>query len=323
MNHIKKSFKPRMVLRHLHQSKKLSDQAFHQEMTDNFSRYQPFYFANLQLQILGTLLFVAGIICITAFNWFGLSDFSKLTIVESALLISFISILVWKNSAKNALASAIFTVLIGVFWAVFGQLYQINSSLYHYSFVWGISVLPFAIILRQQFTTALTLLLFYSAFFIYLSAHTQLSNLNYSIVITSITAVLTIGLILLKKYKVRSISTSTCYIFFILLLGSIFSLAVSSIFSRFYFFPHWMLLIAATVILTIIFLYLNEKGMMVIMYLYTILIFFIGILSSFNYTIFSSTLTISLTALCAIYPTYRGAILLIEYSKKVHNHEKS
>lgn len=319
MNPIQRNFKPRMMLRYLYQSNKLSPERFDHAMRHNCNEQQPLHMASIHIQILGYCLIIAGIICLTAFNWFALNDLTKLAIAEIVLTLAFLAIIFLKNPIQNAMAGAIFGLMIGVFWAVFGQIYQINSSLYHYPLVWGISLLPFAILLRQQFTTALTLFLLYCAFWLYVSSHTSLPYLSFSALMATVSSVITLIIILLKKLKVPSFSSSSAYLFFALFISCLFATAIQ-LASRDSMFLYWVIFFLALIALIYIFLYLNELVMMVLSYLSMILISFIFVLQLVDSTLLSLTFSLTFYALCLIYPTYLGATLLIKHAKKVHHH---
>lgn len=317
---LKKSSKPRMMLRFLHQTKVLSDDKFKQAMASNLTSTQPWQLVDSYIHLLGWILIAAGMICLTAFNWFQLTDFNKLAIAETALLLSFISILLTKKDLHRSIAGGIFAIVIGSFWAVFGQIYQINSSLYHFTLVWGICLLPFAIILRQQFVTIVTALLFYSTITLYLSSHSQWSLFDDSLTYVVISILFTVAMLLTKWLKIPSFQKSIGYIFFTLSIASLFTFSIELVLTK-DSTKSWIILLSLLILGILLLAHCHEKAMMVILYLVTILIFFFRIISLPNMDIMSIMITTSLCAVLAIYPTYRGAIKLISYADKVNHHE--
>ncbi|GAA5095424.1 DUF2157 domain-containing protein [Wohlfahrtiimonas larvae] len=315
-----KSSKPRMMLRFLHQSKLLSDDQLTQAMTKNLSRTQPFHHADIYIQLLSWILIATGIICLTAFNWFQMSDFTKLAIAEIALIPSFGAILFTKKPHHKSLAGAIFTLMIGVFWAIFGQIYQINSSIYHFSLIWCICLLPFAIILRQQFITIITALLFYSTLMLYLPLHYKIFYFS-SLTSIAISALFTFVIIFAKRFKIPSIANSICYIFFSITLLALLGSSIEFLF-RSNTTTAWLITLFSSIIAIFILIHLNEKTMMIALYLYTIFMVLLRLFSLSHLDIVSLTLTMSICAIIAIYPTYKGAIWLIHYANKVNHNEQ-
>ena len=316
---LKKASKPRMMLRFLHQTKILSDDKFEQAMANNLIQTRPYHHTDLYIQLLGWILIAAGIICLTAFNWFQLTDFIKLAIAETALVASFIAILLTKKDHHRSIAGGIFAIVIGSFWAVFGQIYQINSSLYHFTLVWGICLLPFAIILRQQFITIVTALLFYSTLMIYLPLHHKIFYFS-SLTSVVISALFTFVVIFAKRFKVPSIASSICYIFFSITLITLLGSSIEFLF-RDNTTTAWLLTLLSSIVAIFILIHLNEKAMMVALYIYTIFMVLLRLFSLSHLDVVSLTLTMSLCAIIAIYPTYKGAIWLINYANKVNHHE--
>ncbi len=316
---IKKAQKPRMMLRFLHQTKVLSDEKFEQAMASNLVQTRPFHHADIYIQLLGWILIAAGIICLTAFNWFQLTNFNKLAIAEVTLIASFIAILLAKKEHHRSIAGGIFAIVMGSFWAVFGQIYQINSSLYHFTLVWGICLLPFAIILRQQFVTIVTALLFYSTLMIYLPLHHKIFYFS-SLTSVAISALFTFVVIFVKRFKVPSIASPICYLFFSITLITLLGSSIEFLF-RSNTTTAWLSTLVSSIIAIFILIHLNEKSMMVALYIYTIFMVLLRLFSLSHLDAISLTLTMSLCAIIAIYPTYKGAIGLINYANKVNHHE--
>lgn len=319
MINISKASKPRMMLRFLHQSKAISDKQYEQMMANNLAQARPFYHTDIYIQLLGWILIAAGIICLTAFNWFQLTDFTKLAIAETALTASFIVVLLTKKAHHRSIAGGIFAIVIGAFWAVFGQIYQINSSLYHFTLVWGICLLPFAIILRQQFITIVTALLFYSTLMLYLPSFNRIFYFS-SLSSVAISALFTFVVIFAKRFKVPSIASPICYLFFSITFIALLGSSIEFLF-RSNTTTVWLITLVSSMIAIFMLIHLNEKAMMVALYIYTIFMVLLRIFSLSHLDVVSLTLTLSVCAMLAIYPTYKGAIGLINYANKVNHNE--
>ncbi|MBS0290765.1 MAG: DUF2157 domain-containing protein [Proteobacteria bacterium] len=152
------------------------------------------------LTILGFTFIICGIIFFFAFNWEKMHDYTKLTIVELGLFCCFVGCLVFslkKLSGKLLLTAA--SMLIGVFMAVFGQIYQTGADASSLFITWSILIFPWvfvsefaplwfiwiiisnlAIILfwQQELTFSLNLIYFvfallivFNGFFLYLREH--------------------------------------------------------------------------------------------------------------------------------------------------------
>lgn len=319
MINLNKVSKPRMMLRWLYQSQSLTADEFEQAMRKNLLQSRPWYHVDIYIQLLGWILIAAGIICLTAFNWFQLTDFIKLAIAETALITSFITILLTKKDHHQSIAGGIFAIVMGSFWAVFGQIYQINSSLYHFTLVWGICLLPFAIILRQQFVTIVTALLFYSTLMIYLPLHHKFFYFS-SLTSVVISALFTFVVIFAKRFKVPGIASPICYLFFSITLITLLGSSIEFVF-RSNTTTAWLITLLSSIIAIFILIHFNEKSMMVALYIYTVFMVLLRLFSLSQLDLVSLTLTMSLCAIIAIYPTYKGAIWLVNYANKVNHHE--
>lgn len=103
--------------------------------------------ASKLLLIIGTTLILSGIICFFAFNWVNISPTVKLTSIQTALFICLGGSYFYglqHSLGKILLLSA--SVLIGVFLAVFGQIYQTGADAYTLFMIWAALMLPFVLI---------------------------------------------------------------------------------------------------------------------------------------------------------------------------------
>jgi uncharacterized membrane protein len=93
------------------------------------------------LSIIGTALVLSGIIYFFAFNWFKLTSFEKFTLIESAIILSLFSTYYFNlNTLIGKLCLLSASVLIGVFLAVFGQIYQTGADSYQLFLAWAIFI---------------------------------------------------------------------------------------------------------------------------------------------------------------------------------------
>lgn len=102
------------------------------------------------LVAIGALLIVAGIAAFFAWNWADLHYVIKFALIQTA--VAGIAFLAWRLGidsigGRASLFSCAF--LIGVLFAVFGQVYQTGADPYGLFVAWAVLILPLAIIGRQ------------------------------------------------------------------------------------------------------------------------------------------------------------------------------
>ena len=107
-------------------------------------------YINHFLATIGALLIVAGVAAFFAWNWAELSYMVKFALIQAG--IAGTALLAWRlgidsMGGRAALFSSAF--LVGVLFAVFGQVYQTGADPYGLFVAWSILILPLAIIGRQ------------------------------------------------------------------------------------------------------------------------------------------------------------------------------
>ncbi len=102
------------------------------------------------LLALGAGHLLAGIIFFFAYNWNDLSAFVKFALVQGGMVLSALAWIGLKFDKPVAQAFGIgLTVLIGVFMAVYGQVFQTPSAIYTPFTMWALLSLPFAAVSRS------------------------------------------------------------------------------------------------------------------------------------------------------------------------------
>jgi len=102
------------------------------------------------LLALGAGHVLAGIIFFFAYNWLDLSQTMKFGIVFGGMIVSALAWILLKLDKPIAQVFGIsLTVLIGVFLAVFGQVFQTPAALYTPFTLWAVMALPFAAVSRS------------------------------------------------------------------------------------------------------------------------------------------------------------------------------
>ncbi len=90
---------------------------------------------------LGVGFIVAGILFFFAYNWDSLHKFAKIGLIESLIIILILVVVFGKIKPlfKNVLLTGI-SVLVGVLFAVFGQIYQTGANAYDFFFGWTLAI---------------------------------------------------------------------------------------------------------------------------------------------------------------------------------------
>ncbi len=107
-------------------------------------------YINHFLATIGVLLIISGVAAFFAWNWADLDYMVKFALIQAG--IAGTALLVWRlgidsMGGRAALFASAF--LIGVLFAVFGQVYQTGADPYGLFVAWSILILPLAIIGRQ------------------------------------------------------------------------------------------------------------------------------------------------------------------------------
>lgn len=105
----------------------------------------------------GSGLVLAGIVCFFAANWSRLGDVLKLGLPLAGLVGCGLGAF-WKGLEKTSAQAFVFgaAVLLGVFWAVFGQVYQTGAFVYEFFAVWVLCLLPLCLLARNKWLWLVT-----------------------------------------------------------------------------------------------------------------------------------------------------------------------
>lgn len=109
---------------------------------------------------IGALMMLAGIIFFFAYNWSGLHKFAKLATVQVGIL-ALAGGIIWykKDDYAQKIALTVLSVLVGVYFAVFGQIYQTGANAYDFFLGWTIFVAAWVSISNFAFLWLFFLLL--------------------------------------------------------------------------------------------------------------------------------------------------------------------
>ncbi|MBX0333951.1 DUF2157 domain-containing protein [Pontibacter sp. HSC-14F20] len=108
-------------------------------------------FVRLFLLGLGGSFLISGIIFFFAYNWADMHKFVKLGLIELLILaVTFAAVFTKLSSTvKNVLLTAS-TMLVGVLFAVFGQIYQTGANAYDFFLGWTMCVVLWVLVARFQ-----------------------------------------------------------------------------------------------------------------------------------------------------------------------------
>lgn len=91
---------------------------------------------------LGSGLMLAGIIFFFAYNWESLHRFAKMGISVALILAVFAVVMAAKmNDITRKIMVSVLCGLVGVFWAIFGQAYQVKADSYVFFLTWAACIL--------------------------------------------------------------------------------------------------------------------------------------------------------------------------------------
>lgn len=100
--------------------------------------------------VVGVILLLAGIVFFFAFNWREMPGWQKLGLINLGLVTCLVAALVrgLDSVAGQALAIGA-SLFVGVFMAVFGQIYQTGADAYQLFMMWVILILPWAVLSKS------------------------------------------------------------------------------------------------------------------------------------------------------------------------------
>ncbi len=134
-----------IISQHSNWSEKSIDKILKQEIYSTKESWQKFL--KLFFISLGISFTTAGIIFFFAYNWIDLHKFIKIGLIEGVIIITISIVLFSKISLgiKNILLTGA-SILVGVLFAVFGQIYQTGANAYDFFLGWTISIILWVVI---------------------------------------------------------------------------------------------------------------------------------------------------------------------------------
>lgn len=128
-----------IISRHSNWSEESIDKILKQEIYSNKESWRKFL--RLLFISLGVSFTTAGIIFFFAYNWADLHKFIKIGLIEGLIVITTLIVLFSKMSLdiKNILLTGA-SILVGVLFAIFGQIYQTGANAYDFFLGWTIFI---------------------------------------------------------------------------------------------------------------------------------------------------------------------------------------
>ncbi|NGM61888.1 DUF2157 domain-containing protein [Sphingobacterium sp. SGG-5] len=160
-------------------------------------------FVNYLLLVLGCGFCTAGIVFFFAYNWTDLPKFAKIGIAEGLLTLSTLLALIYFR--KPILRSIILTVaslMVGVLFAVFGQIYQTGADAYDFFLAWTLFISIWVIISSFAPLTLLYVILINTTFILYSNQVAKDWNFEYiCTLLFALNTTIAIGSLYLKHMK--------------------------------------------------------------------------------------------------------------------------
>ncbi|MGV8828963.1 MAG: DUF2157 domain-containing protein [Breznakibacter sp.] len=115
------------------------DRALHQNVYNDKDAWRKFF--QLFVLTLGVGFAVSGIVFFFAYNWADLHKFVKMGLTEGLVIATTLMVLLPKlnDNTRNIILTGA-SVLVGVLFAVFGQIYQTGANAYDFFLAWTIFV---------------------------------------------------------------------------------------------------------------------------------------------------------------------------------------
>jgi uncharacterized membrane protein len=170
---------------------------------------------------LGLGFFVAGVVFFFAFNWEHLHRFTKLGLVQALFLV--LAGLAWALRNSQLLHRLLLTaaaVMIGVIFAVFGQIYQTGANAYDFFFSWWLFVLVWAIYLRFEPMWVLLITLANLTLYMFMEQETTyLTGSRAFIAFIVLNVIFYIIVMLIRQYRSELMANWLIYILTLYLAG--------------------------------------------------------------------------------------------------------
>ena len=116
--------------------------------------------ADRLLMAFGVMAVLAGITAFFAYNWAGLHEFAKFGLIEAGIVAAVV-VTAWRGIDSAAGRGALFAAafLVGILFAIYGQVYQTGADPYGLFMAWAVLIAAWVVIGRQAGLWMLLLIL--------------------------------------------------------------------------------------------------------------------------------------------------------------------
>ncbi len=190
-----------LINRHHTISEQAIDRALKEKVYNDLESWKKFL--RLLLMTLGIGFTTAGIIFFFAYNWADLHKFAKLGLTEALIILTTVIALLpkLKSSTRNIILTGS-AFLVGVLFAVFGQIYQTGANAYDFFLAWTLFITLWVLVSNFAPLWLLYLVLINTTFILYSQ---QVAKEWPEIFVTAalfvFNSLVLIASILLSKYK--------------------------------------------------------------------------------------------------------------------------
>jgi len=155
-----------IIARHSNWPSESIERTLSQKVYNNADSWKKFL--KIFLLTLGLVFTVAGIIFFFAYNWADLNKFAKIGIIQGLITIATLLAMIPKFSitVRNTLLTAA-SLLVGVLFAVFGQIYQTGANAYDFFLAWSICITIWVLVSNFSPLWMLYLILINTVIFLY------------------------------------------------------------------------------------------------------------------------------------------------------------
>lgn len=206
MNEIKRE-EIHIVSRHSNLTEQAIDRILSEKIYNSREAWQKFL--QLSLLILSISFSVLGIIFFFAYNWADLHKFVKIGLVVGLIsaTVSVVLLSKWTVLVKKSMLTGA-SVLVGVLFAVFGQVYQTGANAYDFFLAWTVFITAWVIALNFAPLWLLYLILIHATFVLYVEqvAQNWSEVLDYTLLF-SFNALALIASLLVSNYKKQASTT--------------------------------------------------------------------------------------------------------------------
>ena len=190
-----------IISQHSNLTKQGVDKALKEKVYNDKAAWQKFL--QIFLISLGIGFTVSGIVFFFAYNWADLHKSAKIGITQALIITSTILVLVLKvnENLKNIILTAS-AMLVGVLFAVYGQIYQTGANAYDFFLVWTIFITLWVMVSNFAPLWLLYILLINTTFIFYVQqVASDWSGILVLTILLLLNTIVLISAILLSKFK--------------------------------------------------------------------------------------------------------------------------